>query len=204
MNIIQSIVENKIYAVVRTDDAKLAYNISEALIAGGIKNIEIPLGSLELLDVIKDLSHREDVYLAAGGIITTKQANLAFKNGAKMLVSPVYQKNIVKLSEEFKIPIMTTVSTANEAYQSWKARVPISKLYPAAHMGGVDYVSDLLRPMPFLNLMPTGSIKISEIPDYLAIGAIAVGIGADLYKGLEQEQIIERAKSAVEIIKNAK
>lgn len=202
MNIIQSIVENKIYAVVRTDDARLAYGISNALIEGGIKIIEIPLGSLELLDVIKELSQIDDVHISAGGIITIKQANLAFKNGADMLVSPVYQKNIVKLSEEFNIPVMTTVSTANEAYQSWKARVPISKLYPAAHMGGVDYVSDLLRPMPFLNLMPTGSIKIEEIPDYLKKGALAVGIGSDLYKGLEKDEIIKKAKKAVELIKN--
>ena len=202
MNIIQSIVENKIYAVVRTDDAKQAYEISNALIEGGIKIIEIPLGSLELLDVIKELSQKEDVHISAGGIITIKQANLAFKNGAHMLVSPVYQKNIVKLSEEFNIPVMMTVSTANEAYQSWKARVPISKLYPAAHMGGVDYVSDLLRPMPFLNLMPTGSIKIEEIPDYLKTGALAVGIGSDLYKGLEKDEIVQKAKKAVELIKN--
>ena len=204
MNIIQSIVDNKIFAIVRTNDAERASEISEALIQGGIKNIEIPLGSMELLDVINDLSKRDGIYIAAGGIITTKQANQAFANGADMLVSPVYQKNIVKLSEEFKIPVMTTVSTANEAYQSWKARVPISKLYPAAHMGGVDYVTDLLRPMPFLNLMPTGSIKINEIPEYLSIGAIAVGIGADLYKGLENEQIIMRAKKAVDLIKNTK
>ena len=201
MNIIQSIVNEKIYAIVRENGAKRAYEISKALIAGGIKNIEIPLGSMELINVIKELSEIDNVFVAAGGIITTRQAVIAFNNGADMLVCPVFLKNIVKLMEELKIPVITTVSTANEAYLSWKARVPISKLYPASHMGGTDYVYDLLRPMPFLNLMPAGGIKISEINDYINIGAIAVGIGADLYKGLKSEEITQKAKEAIEIIK---
>lgn len=200
MNIIESIVKEKIYAIVRENDAKRAYEISKALIEGGIKNIEIPLGSMALIDVIKELSEIKDVFVAAGGIITTNQADIAFKNGADMLVSPVFLKDIVRLSEEFRIPVITTVSTANEAYQSWKARVPISKLYPSTHLGGTDYVYDLLRPMPFLNVMPTGGIKITEINDYIKIGAIAVGIGSDLYKGLTTEQIVSKAKEAISII----
>ncbi len=202
MNIINSIVKNKIYAIVRTNDAEKANEISKALIKGGIKDIEIPLSSIELLKVIKELSEQEGVFVAAGGIITTNQAVMAFDNGADMLVSPVFQKNIVKLSEEFNIPVMTTVSTANEAYQSWKVRVPISKLYPATHLGGVDYVTDLVRPMPFLNIMPTGSIKLTEINDYIKAGAVAVGIGSDLYKNLTSEQIVLRAQEAIRLINN--
>ncbi len=200
MNIIKSIVKNKLYAVVRTNDAEEAYKISIALIKGGIKVIEIPLGSLELLDVIAKLKENKDIYISAGGIITTKQAEMAYTNKADMLVSPVFQKNIIKLSEEYNIPVMTTVSTANEAYLSWKARVPISKLYPATHMGGIEYVTDLIRPMPFLNLMPTGSIKIEEITGYLNVGAIAVGIGSDLYKNKTPENITKRAEQALKII----
>ena len=166
-----------------------------------LKNIEIPLGSMELIDVIKKLSQIEGVFVAAGGIITTSQAVTAYNNGSDMLVCPVFLKNIVKLSEEFKIPVITTVSTANEAYRSWKARVPISKLYPATHLGGTEYVYDLLRPMPFLNLMATGGIKIKEINDYIKVGAIAVGIGSDLYKGLSPEEITKKATEAIEIIK---
>ncbi len=202
MNIIEAIVKNKIYAVVRTNDADKAFEISKSLIEGGIKIIEIPLSNLELLDVIAKLSEIKDVFISAGGIITTKQAHLAYKNNAQMLVSPVYQKNIVKLSEEYNIPVVTTVSTANEAYQAWKARVPLSKLYPATHMGGVDYVTDLLRPMPFLNLMPTGSIKIEEINSYLDAGAIAVGIGSDLYKNHSPDEITQRARKAIELVNN--
>jgi len=200
MNIIEAIVKNKIYAVVRTSDAKRALEISNALIKGGIKIIEIPLSNFDLLNVISELANREGVFISAGGIITSKQAHLAYNNKAHMLVSPIYQKNIVKLSEEFNIPVMTTVSTANEAYQSWKARVPISKLYPAAHMGGVEYVIDLVRPMPFLNLMPTGSIKIEEVNDYLEAGAIACGIGSDLYNGFDSDDITKRAQKAVKLL----
>lgn len=204
MNIIEAIFKKKIYAVVRTKDADLAYNISQCLISGGVNIIEIPLVNDDILEVIKQLSQDENNFIAAGGIITTKQAEQAFNNNCKMLVSPIFQRNIAKLSQAYKIPVITTVSTANEAYEAWQARVPIIKLYPATPMGGVDYISDLLRPMPFLNLMPNGDIKIEQITSYLKAGAVAVGIGADFYKNFTNEQITQRAEKAVEIIENLK
>jgi len=193
MNIIQAIKENKIYGIIREDDTKKAIDIAKAYIEGGIKVIEIN----STFDAIREISQIEDVYVAQGGVITSSQALCGIEAGAKLLVSPILQMNLVKLSSGHKIPLMLTATTPNEAYTAWKARVPVIKIYPIKDLGGATYIEELLRPMNFLNVMPTGSIKIPDIKEYLKKGAVAVGLGHELYYKKTIQEIIESAKMAV-------
>lgn len=63
------------------------------------------------------------------------------------------------------------------------------------------YVEDLLRPMPFLNIMPLGNVKLSEVTSYIKAGASVVGIGRDLYDGYSLSEITQRAKKIVTELK---
>lgn len=193
MNIIQAITETKIYGIVREDDTKKAIEIANAYIEGGIKVIEIN----STIDAIREVSKNENVFVAQGGVITSSQALDGIQAGAKLLVSPILQMNLVKLSSGHKIPLMLTATTPNEAYTAWKARVPVIKIYPIKDLGGADYIEELLRPMKFLNVMPTGSIKIKDIKEYLKKGATAVGLGHELYYNKTIDEIITSAKEAV-------
>lgn len=193
MNIIQAIKENKIYGIIREDDTKKAIEIANAYIKGGIKVIEIN----STIDAIREVSKNENVFVAQGGVITSSQALDGIQAGAKLLVSPILQMNLVKLSSGHKIPLMLTATTPNEAYTAWKARVPVIKIYPIKDLGGADYIEELLRPMKFLNVMPTGSIKIKDIKEYLKKGATAVGLGHELYYNKTIDEIITSAKEAV-------
>lgn len=197
MNIIQAIKENKIYGIIREDDTKKAIEIVNAYIEGGIKVIEIN----STFEAIKEISKNENVFVAQGGVITSSQALLGIEAGAKLLVSPILQMNLVKLSSGHKIPLMLTATTPNEAYTAWKARVPVIKIYPIKDLGGADYIEELLRPMNFLNVMPTGSIKIKDIKEYLKKGATAVGLGHELYYNKTIDEIVKSAKAAVEEVK---
>ncbi len=198
-NIIQAIKQNKIYGIIREDDTKKAIEIANAYIEGGIKVIEIN----STIEAIKEVSKNENVYVAQGGVITSSQALSGIEAGAKLLVSPILQMNLVKLSSGHKIPLMLTATTPNEAYTAWKARVPVIKIYPIKDLGGATYIEELLRPMKFLNVMPTGSIKISDIKEYLEKGATAVGLGHELYYKKSTQEIIESAKMAVLAAKSA-
>ena len=76
------------------------------------------------------------------------------------------------------------------------------KIYPTGHLGGVEYIQDILRPMPFLNIIATGAIKIDEISDYLATGVVGCAIGRDFYHNTTSfDEITKRAKKAVSLIK---
>jgi len=135
-NIIQAIKENKIYGIIREDDTNKAIEIANAYIKGGIRVIEIN----STIDAIKEVAKNENIYVAQGGVITSSQALDGIKAGAKLLVSPILQMNLVKLSSGHKIPLMLTATTPNEAYTAWKARVPVIKIYPIKDLGGATYI----------------------------------------------------------------
>lgn len=198
-NLIKLISEEKIYPIIRCSDAAKAEDIANALIEGGIKILEINIENTSLYEVIEKVSKKATV--CAGSIITNLQAMQAFKSGAKLFSSPIFQMNMVKVSKNIGIPFIAGTSTANEAYNAWKARIPLIKLYPVTAMGGVQYFEELMRQMPFLRLMPMGNVKLDEVLSYINAGASAVGVGRDFYEDLTTAQITNKAKNIIEQIK---
>ena len=182
----------KVFPIVRNSDPKKAEDIANALIEGGIKALEINVENPSIYKVLEEVS--KSAYVCAGGVITSMQADAAILSGAKILSSPVFSMNLVKISKDKEIPYIAGTSTANEAYNAWKARIPLIKIYPITAMGGAMYVEDLLRPMPFLNIMPLGNVKIDEIRSYINAGASVVGVGRDFYENYSLHEITQRVK----------
>lgn len=198
-NVMELISEEKIYPIVRHKDAQKAIDIAHALIEGGIKIMEITVENPSLYSAITEIS--KDAVVCAGGIITQQQAEQALTCGAKLFSSPIYQMNMVKISKNRQMPFIAGASTPNEAYDAWKSRIPLIKIFPVTALGGVQYIEDILRPMPFLNLMPMGHIQLSEVMDYVKVGAKAVGVGRNFYEDLSNAEITARAKDILNKIK---
>ncbi len=198
-NAIKAIYENKLVGIVREDDKDKAIEIAKAYIEGGIKIIEMVSPN----EAVREIAKNEDIVVAKGGIITREQALDAINANAKILISPILQMGLVKLSSGYKIPLILTATTPNEAYLAWQVRTPLIKIYPVKDLGGARYIEEILRPMNFLNVMPTGAIKIEDIESFIKAGAIAVGLGRELYLNKTYDEIKETAKHAVEIAKNA-
>ena len=198
-NLINVLAEEKILPLLRCKDAQLMIDRAKALIDAGVKVIEINVENPTIYKAIEEISKYANV--CAGGIITSLQAEAAIMSGAKILSSPIFSMNLVKISKDKQIPYIAGTSTANEAYNAWKARIPLIKIYPITAMGGAMYIEDLLRPMPFLNVMPLGNVKVDEIQSYINAGASVVGIGRDLYDGLSLSEITNRAKKVIKELK---
>lgn len=201
MNPIESIYKNKLVAVIRAEDAREAFEKASAMYEAGIKVFEITTEKGSIVSAITEMKKYTDATVLAGGVITSSQAQASINAGAEAIVSPVFQLNLLKYCTGAKVPHIATVSTSNEAYNAWKSRIPIIKLFPTRSMGQVEYLEDLLRPMPFLRLMPSGGITIEDYTKYLKAGAVAVGIGRSLYKDASINEIKERAKYAVSMLK---
>ncbi len=205
MSVIDKILQEKIFGVIRISEPERVIEIASALNRAGINIIEIIIQNAEIVDVIHYLNTTTDnLTIMAGGIITQRQAQTAINAGAAVIVSPVFQMNLVRICQTNKRPLIMTATTPNEAYSAWKARTPLIKIYPTKPMGGAMYIEDMLRPMPFLNIIATGSIETDDVIDYLNAGAKAVGIGRSLYKNANADEIENRAKHLLEIIKNYK
>lgn len=198
-NLIQLLAEEKIFPIIRSNEPQKAIDIAKALIDGGIKVLEINVENPKIFSAIEEISKYANV--CAGGIITSMQADAAIMSGAKILSSPIFSMNLLKLSKDKRIPFIAGTSTANEAYNAWKARIPLIKIYPITAMGGAMYVEDLLRPMPFLNIMPLGNVKLEEVHSYIDAGAKAVGVGRDLYDGYSYSEITTRGKKVIKELK---
>jgi 2-dehydro-3-deoxyphosphogluconate aldolase/(4S)-4-hydroxy-2-oxoglutarate aldolase len=198
-NLIQALSEEKVYPIIREKNPERAKKVAEALIEGGIKILEINVENSEMYEVISDISKK--CVVCAGSIITNWQANSAFNAGATMFSSPIFQFNMVKISKNIRVPFIAGATTANEAYNAWKARIPLIKIFPTTAMGGVQYIEDILRQMPFLNVMPMGNIKCEEVQDYLNAGARVVGIGRDLCGKPDYSEITNTTKKLLETIK---
>ena len=198
-NLINVLAEEKILPILRCKDAQLMIDRAKALIDAGVKVIEINVENPTIYKSIEENSKYANV--CAGGIITSLQAEAAILSGAKIFSSPIFSMNLVKISKDKQIPYIAGTSTANEAYNAWKARIPLIKIYPITAMGGAMYIEDLLRPMPFLNVMPLGNVKVDEIQSYINAGASVVGIGRDLYDGLSLSEITNRAKKVIKELK---
>ncbi len=198
-NLIKELSEEKLYPIIRQSDPKKAEDIALALIDGGVKVLEINVENSKIYEVISRVSKKANV--CAGSIITTWQANAAFEAGATMFSSPIFQMNMVKISKSIGVPFIAGATTASEAYVAWKSRIPLIKIFPTTALGGVRYIEDILRQMPFLNVMPMGNIKCDEISDYIDAGAVAVGIGRDLCDD-KIDKIPDKTKKILEDIKN--
>ena len=199
-NYIQMIGEDKIYPIVRCKEAEQTIEIAKALVDGGIRVLEINVDNPSIYKAISEVS--KFAHVCAGGIITSLQADAAFESGAQLFSSPIFQMYMEKISKNKRVPFIAGASTANEAYNAWKSRIPLIKLFPTEAMGGVQYIEDILRQMPFLNLMPMGNIKLSEAVTYIKAGATAVGVGRDFFQGFTPKEITERTKEILAEIRD--
>ena len=152
MNPVEAICKNKIVAVIRAQEPKEALEKIKVMREAGIKLFEITVEKGKMLPALSCAKELDDTVVMAGGVITAMRAQEAFEHGAQLIVSPVFQTGLAKFCLGSKIAHIATVSTPNEAYSAWKARIPIIKIFPAKPMGRIEYIDAMLRPMPFLKL----------------------------------------------------
>ena len=200
INLIEKLQKNKVLPIIRSKDPQDVVNKAYALLEGGLDVMEINVESPQVFNAIKAISN--DAIVCAGGIITSMQFDAAIDSGAKLISSPIFQKSLLKMTKDKRLPYIAGTSTANEAYNAWKSRIPLIKLFPTDAMGGVQYIEDILRQMPFLNLMPMGNIKLGDAVTYIKAGATAVGIGRDFYNGFTPKEITNRTREILLEIKD--
>jgi 2-dehydro-3-deoxyphosphogluconate aldolase/(4S)-4-hydroxy-2-oxoglutarate aldolase len=178
MNLIEKLKANKVFPIIRSRNPEDVIYKVNALLEGGLDIMEVNVETPQIFNAIRAVS--KDAIICAGGIITSIQAQTAIECGAKIISSPIFQTNLLKISKDKQLPFIAGTSTANEAYNAWKSRIPVVKIYPVTAMGGVEYIENMLRPMPFLNIIPQGNVQLSEVKSYLDAGAVTVGVGRHL------------------------
>jgi 2-dehydro-3-deoxyphosphogluconate aldolase/(4S)-4-hydroxy-2-oxoglutarate aldolase len=158
-----------------TDDALV---IAEALAEGGISVIEVTMEQAGAADTIGVLAD-SGVTVGAGTVVGVDRASMAVDAGARFLVSPGLDPDVVAWSRDHRVPHLPGVLTPSEVTKAIGLGVMTLKLFPAS-LGGPSYLRSLLAPFPGVEFIPSGGIDETNAAAYLDAGAIAVGVGGVL------------------------
>ena len=181
MSLIQTILDQKIVAIIRLENYDKAIEIATALVAGGISTLEFTLtgkGAMEAITSVRG-ALGDKVGVGVGSVLTPDDASDAIDAGAQFVVTPALRHSVIDLCINRETPIVCGGLTPTELLEAYEAGSELVKLFPA-QLGGPRYLKDVLAPMPFLKLVPTGGVSPDNARDYLAAGAVALGIGGNL------------------------
>jgi 2-dehydro-3-deoxyphosphogluconate aldolase / (4S)-4-hydroxy-2-oxoglutarate aldolase len=205
--VINAILETKVVAIVRLERYDRAIEITRALLAGGIAAVEFTLTGAGAYDAITatraalgDLAQ-----IGVGTVLNVDAAEASISAGAQFVVTPTTSPAVIRACVARSTPILCGALTPTEALTAHEAGADMVKLFPA-RLGGPQYLRDILAPLPFLRIVPTGGIGAENARAYLDAGAVAVGIGGSLISAQAVAQadwgrITSGARAVVEAIK---
>jgi 2-dehydro-3-deoxyphosphogluconate aldolase / (4S)-4-hydroxy-2-oxoglutarate aldolase len=206
-DIIQRIYDLGVVAVIRLQDVNKLSNVAEALCAGGVKAIEITMTVPNAVAMIRSLASSipSDVLLGAGTVTDSQTAKDVIGAGAQFVVSPTLNMDMIKTCNAADIVVMPGCYTPTEIFAAWNAGADVIKLFPATSLGP-RYLNDIAGPFPHIKMLPTGGVTVDNIGEWIAAGAVAVGIGSDLLdkKAIEQENYKALTERALRVSSNFK
>ncbi|MEC9293568.1 MAG: bifunctional 4-hydroxy-2-oxoglutarate aldolase/2-dehydro-3-deoxy-phosphogluconate aldolase [Chloroflexota bacterium] len=195
-------------------DIVTAQNIAKACVNGGIKVLEFTNRGDHAWEVFSALekfcaSELPDAILGAGSVLDAGTASMYISSGACFIVGPVTNSDVAKVCNRRKIGYIPGCGTASEISAAEELGVEIVKVFPGSAVGGPGFVKDLLGPMPWSSIMPTGGVDITEdsLRPWFESGVSAVGMGSklvssDILRDGAWDELENRSRDTVELIKS--
>lgn len=209
--VIRRIEEVGIVPVVRAASVEEATRAVEAICAGGIPVVEITMTVPNAVSVIREVAkqHGSKVLIGAGTVVNADQAESCLRAGAEFLVSPGLSApvlSVARAAEKLAIPGALTPTELMSAHEHGARLV---KIFPCGNVGGPKYLKSLKAPFPKAELIPTGGVNAANAADFIAAGAFALGVGADLVDATalregNLEKIIAAAQELVQAVSGAR
>lgn len=189
--------------VVVLNNAKDALLLAKALIEGGLPCAEVTFRTEAAEESIRQMAEKyPEMLVGAGTVLTIEQVDRAVNAGAKFIVSPGFDPEIVDYCLSREIPIFPGCVTPSEVAQAVKRGLKVVKFFPAEQYGGVSAIKALAAPYTMVRFMPTGGVSLKNLKDYLSCDKIIACGGSwmvkgDLIEAGEFDKIREMTKEAV-------
>ncbi|MDR6570664.1 bifunctional 4-hydroxy-2-oxoglutarate aldolase/2-dehydro-3-deoxy-phosphogluconate aldolase [Chitinophaga ginsengisegetis] len=179
MSTLSQILEHKIIAIIRGVEPADVLRVAEAIYAGGIRLLEVTMNSSEPLAVIKEVSAKmgDKMIIGAGTVLDAATTREAVAAGARFILSPILEPEVIKTARELGVVSIPGAYTATEVYAAYKQGADMIKVFPAT---SAAYIKDISAPLPKMHLLPTGGITPENIRDFQKAGAAGFGIGSAL------------------------
>ncbi len=198
--------EAGVVPVLSIADPARAVPLAEALLAGGLRHLEITFRTPAALDALRAIVDAVPAAQAGAGTVTTAaQADAAGAAGARFLVGPGFSADVARRAADLGLPYLPGVATASEIMAAGAHGLDCLKFFPAGPMGGIATLKALAGPFPDVVFCPTGGIDGTNAADYLALSnVLAVGgswpAPADLVAAGDFDEITARARAAKALV----
>jgi 2-dehydro-3-deoxyphosphogluconate aldolase/(4S)-4-hydroxy-2-oxoglutarate aldolase len=172
--------ERRLSAILRTDDRARAAAAMEAAVAGGFRLVEFTLTIPGALELVREFSRREGLLVGAGTVLSVEEARNAVAAGARFLVSPVCDPEVIAEARRLDVVSIPGTSTPTEMLAAHRAGADIVKVFPAP-ADLPTFLKQVRGPLPFLKLFPTAGVTPDNFRAVLEAGAFGVGFVASLF-----------------------
>ncbi|MGA7909048.1 MAG: bifunctional 4-hydroxy-2-oxoglutarate aldolase/2-dehydro-3-deoxy-phosphogluconate aldolase [Candidatus Sulfotelmatobacter sp.] len=181
-DVIRRIGEIGIVPVVRAATVEEATRAVEAICAGGIPIVEITMTVPNAMSAIRNIAQQygSSVLVGAGTVTTAEQAESCIRSGAEFIVSPGLSVPVLSVARACAKLAIPGALSPTELMNARANGARLIKIFPCGSVGGPKYLQSLRGPFPDASLIPTGGVNASNAAAFIAAGAFALGVGADL------------------------
>ncbi len=204
IDVLSMLRKEKLISVVRID-SKQTEEVIDAIIAGGIKFIEVTLTMDNALEILKNVANKhkgEEVAIGAGTVVDVVSARLAITNGAKFIVAPTFDKEIAELCNLYRVAYIPGIHNPNDIVTALKAGCDLLKLFPASTLEPF-VIKEFKGPFPQARFIISGKVNEKTANEWLNYGADAVCLGSALTNQEKNglDKVTEKAKEFVQLVK---
>lgn len=212
MAVLAAMIDQGVIPVFYHPDVQTCVNVIQACADGGARCIEFTnrgeFAAHAFLDVTRHFAGADpSVIMGVGSIVDAPTAGLYIANGARFVVGPILNADVAKVCNRRMIPYSPGCGSATEISYAQELGCEIVKVFPGESVGGPTFVRNVLGPMPWTRIMPTGGVDPDEasLREWFGAGIVAAGMGSklitnDLLKAGDWKGISARVRKTVDLI----
>jgi 2-dehydro-3-deoxyphosphogluconate aldolase/(4S)-4-hydroxy-2-oxoglutarate aldolase len=212
MTVLTAMMGQGVIPVFYHPDVETCVNVIQACADGGAKCIEFTnrgdFASQAFLEVARHFAKADpSVIMGVGSVVDAPTAGIYIANGAKFVVGPILNADVAKVCNRRMIPYSPGCGSASEISYAQELGCEIVKVFPGESVGGPTFVKNVLGPMPWTRIMPTGGVDPDEasLREWFGAGIVAAGMGSklitnDLLKAGDWKGIEDRVRKTVDLI----
>jgi 2-dehydro-3-deoxyphosphogluconate aldolase/(4S)-4-hydroxy-2-oxoglutarate aldolase len=206
VELVRELHQRRLVAVVRSKSDEDALALAHAAVEGGIGFVEITFSVPGALDVIKELASRKNLHVGAGTVLAPQQAERAIDAGAKFIVSPSLELNLVALCHGADIACFPGAATPTEIIAAQRAHADLIKIFPADLCGGPYFIRQMQGPFSEARFMVSGGVSLKNVAEYVQVGVTGICLGSAYLEALLGEgkkRFVKEIKQFVNLVGKA-
>lgn len=202
------LVDTGVVAIVRKVGAEHIANLAAALVEGGVRAVEVTLNTPGALSMIEALAKDTRLIVGAGTVLDPESVRLATLAGARLIVTPNLNPEVIRASRRYGALVMPGAMTPTEILQAWETGADAVKVFPASTVGPRHF-KEVKAPLDQVRLMATGGVTPENAAEFIKAGADLLGLGSALVNPQELESrnyaaVAERARRLVTAVAEAR